>query len=405
MTVDLSVEPDVEELLRKIRDWSVSQVRPLARISDTTALYASGPEAEKAIASCPVSVCPMGFEEAHEIKQYNDDFGHLLSTGPNVLGVRAMEEMAYGDGWVWQVLPGGRLGERVIRKVGTPEQIDRWVGGVERGEFKMTAIAMTEEIAGSDVGGIQMRAERDGDSWILNGKKRFITNGGLADFVLVFATLDPTLKHQGIRAFMVAADTPGYSVSKAKEDKIGFRFGPQAELTFDNVRIPLDQCLGDPEQGGRDTATALSEFNGTRPFCVAWATGTARAALDVATEWVSDHQDEFSPDRLRQIAADRKRMLLALDDGRRMILNAAWLRDQGLPNIKESSMAKSYVAPLTEKVVLRALQTVGSEGVSERHLLEKWYRDIKMFDIVEGTGQILRITISRQQLGSNAARS
>jgi alkylation response protein AidB-like acyl-CoA dehydrogenase len=398
MTVDLSMEPEVEDLLRRIREWSVDQVRPLGRISDTTSLYASGEAADKAIASCPVSVCPMGFEEAHEISQYDDDFGHLLKTGPNVLGVRAMEEMAYGDGWAWQVLPGGRLPERVIRRVGTPEQIDRWVGGVERGEFKMSAIAMTEEIAGSDIGGMQMRAERDGDSWILNGKKRFITNGGLADFVLVFATLDPALRHRGIRGFMVAADTPGFRVSRAKEDKIGFRYAPQAELTFDNVRIGLDQCLGDPDQGGRDTATALAEFNGTRPYCVAWATGTARAALDVATQWVGANRSEFSAERLRQIDFDHTRMLAALDDGRRMIVKAAWLRDQGLPNIKESSMAKSYVAPMAEKVVLRALQTVGPEAVSERHLLDKWYRDVKIFDIVEGTGQILRLTVSRQQL-------
>ncbi len=404
MTVDFSVEPDVADLLRRIREWSIDQVRPLARSADSAAIYPSGPAAEQAIASCPVNVAPMGFEEAHETAQYDEDFGHLLKTGPNVLGVLAMEEMAYGDGWAWQVLPGGRLGERVIRKVGTPEQIDRWVGGVERGEYTMTAIALTEQGVGSDIAGIQMRAERDGDTWVLNGQKRFISNGGLADFVLVFATVDAEQKHRGVRAFMVASGTPGFTVTREKEDKIGFRFAPQAELTFDNVRIPLNQCLGDPEHGGRDTATALSEFNGTRPFCVAWATGTARAAIDVATDWVAEHRDQFTADRLQQIDTDRARMLTALDDGRRMILRAAWLRDQGLPNITESSMAKSYVAPLAEKIVLRAVQTVGAEGVSERHLLEKWLRDVKMFDIVEGTGQILRITISRQLLGSGAAR-
>jgi acyl-CoA dehydrogenase len=404
MSVDLSVEPEVERLLRKVREWSVNEVRPLARRADAAGVYPAGEDADRVIAGCPVDVCPMGFEEAHETGSYNADFGGLLKTGPNVLGVRVMEEMGYGDGWAWQVLPGGRLGERIIRKVGTQAQIERWVGPVDRGEYTMSAIAMTEEVAGSDVAGMQMRAERDGDWWVLNGTKRFISNGGLADFILVFATVDPAMRHHGIRAFMVEKDTPGFTVTRT-ENKIGFRFAPQAELRFENVRIPLDQCLGDPEQGGRDTATALSEFNATRPYCVAWATGSARGALDVATEWVDQHSDEYSADRLAQIRRDTTRMRAALDDARRLILNAAWQRDQGRSNIKESSMAKSLVAPIAERVVLRSLQMVGPEAASERHLLEKWYRDIKLFDIVEGTGQILRITISRQQLGSGAARS
>jgi alkylation response protein AidB-like acyl-CoA dehydrogenase len=404
MSVDLSVEPEVERLLREVREWSVNEVRPLARRADAAGVYPAGADADRVIAACPVDVCPMGFEEADETGNYNADFGGLLKTGPNVLGVRVMEEMGYGDGWAWQVLPGGRLGERIIRKVGTQAQIERWVGPVDRGEYTMSAIAMTEEVAGSDVAGMQMRAERDGDWWVLNGTKRFISNGGLADFILVFATLDPAMRHHGIRAFMVEKETPGFTVTRT-ENKIGFRFAPQAELRFENVRIPLDQCLGDPEQGGRDTATALSEFNATRPYCVAWATGSARGALDVATEWVDEHSDEYSADRLAQIRRDTTRMRAALDDARRLILNAAWQRDQGRSNIKESSMAKSLVAPIAERVVLRSLQMVGPEAASERHLLEKWYRDIKLFDIVEGTGQILRITISRQQLGPGAARS
>jgi acyl-CoA dehydrogenase len=404
MSVDLSVEPELERLLREVREWSVNEVRPLARRADAAGVYPASEDADRVIAACPVDVCPMGFEEAYETDNYDADFGGLLKTGPNVLGVRVMEEMGYGDGWAWQVLPGGRLGERIIRKVGTPAQIERWVGPVDRGEYTMSAIAMTEEGAGSDVAGMQMRAERDADSWVLNGTKRFISNGGLADFVLVFATLDPALRHRGIRAFMVAKDTPGFTVTRT-ENKIGFRFAPQAELHFDNVRIPVDQCLGDPEQDGRDTATALSEFNATRPYCVAWATGSARAALDVAAEWVDEHGEEYSAERLAQIRRDTRRMRMALDDARRLILNAAWQRDQGRPNITESSMAKSLVAPVAERVVLRSLQMVGAEAASERHLLEKWYRDIKLFDIVEGTGQILRITISRQQLGSSAARS
>lgn len=404
MSVDLTTEPDVEQLLERVRDWTVNEVRPLARKADSDGVYPQGQEADHVLATCPVAVCPMGFEEAWEINNYDEDFGHLLKTGPNVLGVRVQEEMAYGDGWAWQVLPGGRLSERVIRKIGTPQQVDRWVGGVDRGEFKMTAIAMTEERTGSDLAGIRVRAERDGDSWILNGTKRFITNGSLADFVLVFATLDPSLGHRGIRAFMVQKGTPGFTVPRT-EDKIGYRFAPQATLVFDNVRIPLDQCLGNPDDGGRDTATALNEFNATRPYCVAWAIGSARASLDLATDWVGQNREEFTPARLAQFEQDNRRMRVALDDARRMILYAAWLRDQGRPNIKESSMAKALVAPLTEKVVLRSLQVMGPEAGTERHLLEKWYRDIKLFDIVEGTGQILRITISRQQLGSGAARS
>jgi alkylation response protein AidB-like acyl-CoA dehydrogenase len=404
MTVDLAITPDVEELLRAVREWSVSEVRPLARRADSEGVYPSPEVAANVLASCPVDFCPMGFEELADSGR-DKGWAALLDGGSNVLGCLVMEEMGYGDGWAWQVLPGGRLSERVIRKVGTPAQVERWVGGVERGQYRMTAIAMTEQEAGSDIARMQLSALSDGDSWVLNGTKRFISNGGLADYVLVFATVDPTLGHRGIRAFMVERGTPGFTVTEPALDKIGFRHTPQATLRFDEVRIPLDQCLGDPENAGRDTATALTEFNATRPYCVAWATGMARAALDVSWAWVQEHDGEYSSARLTQMGADRERMAAALDDGRRMILRAAWHRDQGLPNIVESSMAKAHVAPLVERVVLRSLQMMGPEACSERHLVEKWYRDAKLFDIVEGTGQILRITISRQQLGSGASRS
>lgn len=405
MTVTMSLSPEVERLLGAVREWSVSEVRPLARQSDTDGVYPSPEVAAKVLSTCPIDFCPMGFEELGEDPARRKGWAALLEGGSNVLGCLVMEEMGYGDGWAWQVLPGGRLSERVIRKVGTPEQVERWVGGVDRGEYRMTAIAMTEQEVGSDISRMQLSAVRDGDCWVLNGRKRFISNGGLADYLLVFATVDPTLGHRGIRAFMVERGTPGFTVSDAKLDKIGFRHTPQATLDFDDVRLPLDQCLGDPDNAGRDTATALTEFNATRPYCVAWATGMARAASDVAWDWVEQHRGEFATARFSMLAAEHQRMRDALDDGRRMILRAAWHRDRGLPNMVESSMAKALVAPVVERVVLRSLQMMGTEACSERHLIEKWYRDAKMFDIVEGTGQILRITISRQQLGSGASRS
>jgi acyl-CoA dehydrogenase len=405
MSVDLSLSPQVEDLLRRVREWSVSEVRPYARQADTEGVYPDEEISSKVIATCPIDFSPMGFEELPKPHHTGSDWTALLEGGSNVLGVLAIEAMSYGDGWVWQVFPGGRLAERVIRAVGTPEQVERWVGGVDRGKYKMTAIAMTEEGLGSDIASMTMTAFRDGDGWVLNGQKRFISNGSLADYVLVFATTDPSLGHKGIRGFMVEKGTPGFEVSKFGEDKIGFRFAPQATLEFNDVHIPLDQCLGDPTQGNRDTATALGEFNATRPYCVAWATGLARASLDYAWNWAESNRDEFSPSRWTLMKQERQRMHFALDDGRRMILRAAARRDKEMPNIKESSMAKAYVAPLAEKIVLRSLQMMGPGSTSERHLLEKWYRDVKMFDIVEGTGQILRITISRQQLGSGASRS
>ena len=401
MTTHLNVPADVRQLLEDLRDWSVQGSRPLAREADALMNYPDADEVKEALEACPTSVCPMGYQEVHESQDNSEAWMQALGHGPNVVANLAQEEIVYGDHWLWQLLPGGRLAERLISKIGTPEQKERWVGGVDRGEFTMTSIAMTEQTMGSDIANIKLLATKDGDAWVLNGEKRFISNGAIADYILVFATTDPELGHKGVRPFIVEKSAPGFSITREQEQKIGWRHAPQSTLQFDDCRIPADQMLG--TGSGRESNVAYTELNATRPFCVSSATGVARAALDIATEWVEEHRDEFSQERLDKMARDREQMLTALDDGRRLWLRAAHYQDVGRSNMVESAMAKSYVTPLVEKIVLRSLQMIGPEAATERMLLEKWYRDVKFFEILEGTGQILRRTIARQMLGSNVA--
>ena len=401
MTSDLNIPADVKQLLQEVRKWSLEKSRPLARTADALTWYKDTEGVKEVVDSYPLSVCPMGFMEVAEAQNDSEGWMSTLDHGSNVVANLAHEEINYGDASVWHFIRGGRLAERLVRKIGTPEQVERWSGGVDRGEFTMTSIAMTEETGGSDIANIKLLATKDGDDWVLNGQKRFISCGCIADWLVVFATTDPELGHGGIRPFIVEKAAPGFSIIREQEAKMGWRYAPQSTLLFDNCRIPANQVLG--TGSGRDTVAAFEMLSGTRPFCVAGATGVARGALDVATQWVEEHRDEFTQERLDQMARERELMMAALDDGRRMVLRSAHCQDQGQSNTIESSMAKSYVTPLAEKVVLRSLQMIGPEATTERMLMEKWYRDIKFFEIVEGTGQILRRTIARKMLGSSVA--
>ena len=401
MTTELNIPADVRQILDDLHDWSVEWARPIAREADTLRGYPDTDEVKRGLEAYPLSVCPMGFMEVQEANDRSEEWMSALDHGSNVVANLAHEEVNYGDHWMWQLVRGGRLAERLVRAIGTPEQIERWSGGVDRGEFTMTSIAMTEETMGSDIANMKLRATRDGDEWVLNGEKRFISNGCIADWILVFASIDPELGHRGIRPFIVENTAPGFTVTLDRVDKIGWRHGAQSTLQFDNCRIPANQVLDNGT--GRETTAAFEMLSGTRPFCVSGATGVARAALDLATQWVEEHRDEFTQERLDQMARDSERMSAALDDGRRMILRAAHLQDEGEPGAIESSMAKSQFTPLVEKIVLRSLQMIGPEATTERMLIEKWYRDIKFIEIVEGTGQILRRTIARRMLGSRVA--
>jgi acyl-CoA dehydrogenase len=258
-------------------------------------------------------------------------------------------------------------------------------------EPRWAAFAMTEPGAGSDVARIQSRAVRDGDEWILNGAKLFSANADRADWIVVFATVDPALGRAGHRAFIVERGMPGLSDPKP-EKKMGIKAYASASFTMNDLRVPAENLLGG-EQHYRQRAGfkgAMQTFNATRPVIAANAVGMARACLDEATAFAREAA------LLTPANADRlERMRRRIRTAWLMCLRAAWLADQGTPNMLEASMSKATAAEVAMEAASLGMELLGAVGLQGEHLIEKLYRDVKAMDIVEGTGQIQRIVMAR----------
>jgi acyl-CoA dehydrogenase len=400
-------------LRRRVEDWAIAQVRPLARDADRR--HAPPEGADAVLAACPVEIGHLASEKGRGAvaEAYAAD-------GPYVVTALLQEAIAYGDSWpLWA--RGGSIGQNVVKLMGTEAQKERWVGGLARGEYNCAAFALTEPHFGSDVSQVATTATRQGDVWLIHGTKMYCSMGASADYVVVFATIDKAAGRHGIRAFVVEKGTPGFSVAKRNEDKLGIRCAETSELLFENVAVPLDHCLGwtgdakpaepAPAREGSGGKRVQSGFVGavatlgtTRPLMSAIALGMARAARGVASDWVAARRSEFSPARLARVDEDFARMQDAQDHAFRLVLRAAWMKDTGRLNTRESSAAKAFGPPVAERVIRRCLQIMGSDGASEQYLVEKWHRDVKIYDIFEGSGQIQRITVARELMGANAAR-
>src|SRR5438874_2147181 len=312
-------------------------------------------------------------------------------TSRNRTALIGAEEVAWGDISVLMSLPGPGLGGPPVQFTGTPEQRARFFGVFKQPGLHWGAYGLTEPGAGSDVAGIRAACRKDGKHWILNGRKCFITNGGRADWVVIFATLDPSLGRAGHRAFVVEKGTPGFYCGKI-EDKMGLRASETAELVLEDCRVPEENLLGGEahyDRGKEGFMAAMKTFDSSRPMVGMLGIGIARAAYEYARDFVRDNYMLARPiPRYAQLAetlAEDKRLL---DAGRLMCWRAAWMADEGVPNAKEASMAKAYAAKVALRVCSDAVQLLGAHGLEQHQFVEKWYRDIKVFDIFEGTGQI-----------------
>ena len=318
----------------------------------------------------------------------------------NRIGVVLAEEMAWGDTGLILSLPGPGLGGPPVQLTGTKEQKERFLGMLQGEEPKYGAYALTEPGAGSDVARISTTARKDGDCYVINGTKCFITNGAKAAWNVVFATIDKTQGRAGHRAFVVTNDTPGFSVGKI-EEKMGLRASETAELVYEDCRVPKDCLLGGEEHyeriGKGGFKTAMATFDATRPLVAAMGLGIARAAFEFSRDWARQNYDFSRPiSRIRQKLELLASMERRLEAARMLCWRAAWMADEGIPNTKEASMAKAYSGTIATQVCYDAIQVMGPEGLSEDHLVEKWFRDIKVFDIFEGTGQVQRVVISKR---------
>jgi acyl-CoA dehydrogenase len=336
-----------------------------------------------------------------------------MATDPEGLfGVIYAEELHWGCAGIALAIQASSLAAAGIASSGTPEQIGRWIPECYGlgDEIKLGAYAVTEAGAGSDVKSLRTTAKRDGDEWVLNGTKVFISNGGIADVTVVVATVDPELGHRGQASFVVPKDTPGLSMGK-KEDKLGIRASQTAEVVLDDCRIPLDHLLGGMDKlekklerarsgkaGG--SSGALATFEVTRPMVGASALGIAAAAYDWTLDWLDGREYEGEPlleqQRVQQVIAE---VATEIDAARLLVWRAAWMGRNGLPmTAGQGSMSKLKAGDVTMWATTTLMDLVGPEASLADHPLEKFFRDAKIYQLFEGTAQVQRLVISRMQV-------
>jgi acyl-CoA dehydrogenase len=316
----------------------------------------------------------------------------------NVRSMLSQEEMAWGDAALSTAIPGPGLAAPPILSQGTQEQQIRFLAPYMDGQLHWGALALTEPGIGSDVAGMSTTAVVDGDEWVLNGHKHYITNGARADLVVTFATIDKSLGREGIRPFVVPKGTPGFIVGRI-EEKMGLRASQTAELVFENCRIPKENLLSGRESSKKaGFKAAMGTLDATRPMVGALAVGIARAAYETACQWVQEELPKGYPaQKRREIEADLEEIRQELEMARFLVWRAAWMADQRIPNSKEASMCKAYAGGLVMKSTAAAVRiTAPGENSEYRQLIQKWFRDAKVFDIFEGTAQIQRLVIARR---------
>ena len=278
-----------------------------------------------------------------------------------------------------------------LLQYGTAQQQRDFLSPLARGE-KLAAFCLTEPQAGSDASGLKTRAERQGDSYVLNGTKQFITSGKNADLAIVFAVTDPAAGKRGISAFVVPTDTPGYCVASV-EAKMGQRASDTCQIVFEHCSIPAVNLLGDEGQGYK---IALGNLEGGRIGIAAQCIGIARAALEAATLYSREREAFAKPLSEHQAVAFKLAdMATQIAAARQLTLHAAALKDAGEPCLSEASMAKLFASEMAERVCSDAIQIHGGYGYLQDFPVERYYRDVRACQIYEGTSEVQKMVISR----------
>ncbi|WP_172371315.1 acyl-CoA dehydrogenase [Sporosarcina jiandibaonis] len=283
------------------------------------------------------------------------------------------------------------VGTNPIMYFGNEEQKNRYLPKMASGEY-LGAFCLTESSSGSDAGALKTRAVKDGDHYVLNGSKMFITNGGEADVYIVFASTNPADKTYGITAFIVDKDTPGLIIGK-EEKKMGLHGSRTVELVFDNMKVPVENKLGKEGEGFK---IAMANLDVGRIGIAAQALGIATASLDAATAYAKERVQFGKPIASQQgIGFKLADMATAVEGARLLVYRAAQLRAEGLPCGKEASMAKLFASKAAVDGSIEAVQVFGGYGYTEDYPVERYFRDAKVTEIYEGTSEIQRIVISK----------
>ena len=325
-----------------------------------------------------------------------------------------IEALAWGDVGMYLVTPGGGLGAAAVQAAGTPEQRAKFLARFTEEKPTFAAMCMTEAGAGSDTSAIRTRAVLDEktNEWVINGEKIFVTGGDKSfteyeklgkGFVVVWASIDPSAGRAGMRAFVVESGTPGVKVTKL-EDKLGIRVSDTASISLVDARVPFDSILGSAtvEKTTKGFKGAMATFDATRPLVAASGVGVARAALEFLKEKLAENGVEvrygLPRQKLTSIERDVIDMDIMLKSAWLMVIKAVWMADNKKSNALEASMSKVKAGDIGTKITQKVVEILGPLGYSREFLAEKWFRDAKITDIYEGTGQINRLVVARQIL-------
>ncbi|MGH2746462.1 MAG: acyl-CoA dehydrogenase family protein [Actinomycetota bacterium] len=392
--MDFSLTEDQLELQKWAHEFAEKEIRPVAAEYDESEEF-----------PWPV------LKKAAEAGLYSADIYLQAQQDPSGLTLPLlMEETFWGCAGIGLAIFGTGLPLSALAAVGTQEQLFEWAPKMfgTPDDPKLGAFAVTEPQAGSDVRSLRTRAKREGDEWVLNGTKVFITNGQYADVYIVVATVDPELGHRGQASFIISRDDPGIRPGK-KEKKLGIRASDTSEVLLEDCRIPVDRVLGgierlekklDKARKGESTgrsSAALRTFEVTRPAVGAQAVGIARAALEFAVEYAKERKAFGVPISQHQSVQNHLAdMAVEVECARLLVHRAAWLAASGQPFPKaEGSMSKLKAGEVAVKVTETAVQILGGYGYIKDFPVEKWYRDSKIYTIFEGTSEIQRMVIAR----------
>jgi acyl-CoA dehydrogenase len=390
--INLEMTQKMVDVRSGMNNMATSMLRPISRHYDEH--EHEYPKELDMFRSMKIMARPKKKKEGEEAKPEKPGSKKL---GSNLSMVIVIEEMCWGDLGLLLSFPNAGLGNAAIVAVATDEQMARF------GD-KWASMAITEPGSGSDSGSITARATLEGDSWVLNGEKIFVTCAERAEAAVIWATVDRSAGKAGIKSFVVERGTPGFKLEKL-EHKLGVRASDTGTYVLDDCRIPKDNILGSAEikQSTEGFKGVMKTFDNTRPLVASMALGVTRAALDFTREKIEESgiklDYEKNPNNLSAIEKEFYTMEAHLDAMRLLTWRAAWMMDNGDFNNLEASMSKAKAGRYGTLICQKCCELLGPLGYSCEYLAEKWMRDVKITDIFEGTGQIQHLIVARNVLG------
>lgn len=400
--INLDIPRKFKPLVRQAHETAAEVLRPISRKYDQA-------EHERPVELDMLAAVIDGMNEGNSevggtgatgVRRDANDKSQGNRNGTNMSTALSIIEMCWGDVGMVLSMPRQGLGNSAIASVANDEQLKRFKG-------RWAAMAITEPGCGSDSAAIRTTARLDGDHYVLNGEKIYVTSGDRADLVVVWATLDKSLGRAAIKSFVVEKGTPGFELVRL-EHKLGIRASDTAAFLLKDCRVPKENLMGDPSiNPEKSFAGVMQTFDNTRPLVAAMAVGLARACIEEMGKILKEcgMAVDYARPVARQPAAVAEyiRMQSDYEAARLLTMQAAWMADNARPNSLEASLAKAKAGRTCVEVALKCVELAGSIGYTETALLEKWSRDAKILDIFEGTQQIQLLIIARRLLGKSSA--